>query len=212
MDDYLAHAASVFMAFFAIMNPLANTPVFLGLTADDGPTVRRAVARKALLLAFVVVLVFCALGKLVFEMFGISIDAFRITGGGLVILVGYHMLQGKHSSLQHPTHGAQKDQDAALEVAISPLALPILAGPGTIATAMSFASTGGAPAFAITTGTFLLLCAITYVFFVGGERLVRLVGDSGINVVTRLMGLILAVIGTQMVIDGVYGAIRSFRG
>ena len=77
------------MGFFAIMNPVANTPVFLGLTADDSPEIRRAVARKALLLSFIIILVFCAAGKLIFDLFGITLPAFRITGGLLVFLVGF---------------------------------------------------------------------------------------------------------------------------
>ena len=79
MDSGIGHVASVFMGLFAIMNPVANTPVFLGLTAGDDARTRRAIARKALLLAFVIVVVFCAAGKLIFDLFGITLPAFRIT-------------------------------------------------------------------------------------------------------------------------------------
>ena len=119
------------------------------------------------------------------------------------------MLQGDHSSVQHPTdEDKQQSKEAQLEVAISPLALPILAGPGTIATAMNFASAGGVSEFGVTIAAFFLLCLITYVFFVSGERFVSFIGVNGIKVITRIMGLILAVIGTQMVIEGVDGAIK----
>lgn len=195
---------------FCHYDPVANTPVFLGLTADDSPQTRRAVARKALILSFIIILVFCAAGKLIFDLFGITLPAFRITGGLLVLLVGFHMLQGDHFSVQHPSEeDKQQSKDAQLEVAISPLALPILAGPGTIATAMNYASAGGVSEFGITIITaFLLLCLITYVFFVSGERFVSYIGVNGIKVITRIMGLILAVIGTQMVIAGVDGAVK----
>lgn len=209
MESVLGHALSVFMGFFAVMNPIANTPVFLGLTADDSPEIRRLVARKAIALSFLIILVFCAAGKLIFELFGITLPAFRITGGLLVFLVGYHMLQGEQSRVQHPTdEDKQQSREAQLEVAISPLALPILAGPGTIATAMNFASAGGVREFGITIAAFFLLCLITHVFFVSGERFVSFIGVNGIRVVTRIMGLILAVIGTQMVITGITGAIN----
>ena len=209
MESFVGHALSVFMAFFAIMNPIANTPVFLGLTADDSPEIRRAVARKAMLLSFIIILVFCAAGKLIFDLFGITLPAFRITGGLLVFLVGYHMLQGEHSSVQHPTDDDKaQSKDAQLEVAISPLALPILAGPGTIATAMNFASAGGVSEFGVTIAAFFVLCLITYAFFVSGDRFVSFIGVNGIKVITRIMGLILAVIGTQMVIAGITGAIK----
>jgi multiple antibiotic resistance protein len=194
---------------FCHYDPVANTPVFLGLTADDSPQTRRAVARKALILSFIIILVFCAAGKLIFDLFGITLPAFRITGGLLVLLVGFHMLQGDHFSVQHPSEeDKQQSKDAQLEVALSPLALPILAGPGTIATAMNYASAGGVSEFGITITAFLLLCLITYVFFVSGERFVSYIGVNGIKVITRIMGLILAVIGTQMVIAGVDGAVK----
>ena len=97
MNAFIGHALSVFMGFFAIMNPIANTPVFLGLTAEDDPVVRRKIAAKALILSFVIIVVFSAAGKLIFELFGITLPAFRIMGGILVALVGYQMLQrGEH--------------------------------------------------------------------------------------------------------------------
>ncbi len=202
---------SVFMGFFAIMNPIANTPVFLGLTAGDDATTRRRVATRALLCTALTIIVFCACGKFIFAMFGITLPAFRITGGLLVGLVGFHMLQGgENSSIQHPSDtDKQKSLQAELDVAISPLAMPILAGPGTIATAMNFASAGTVTEFIVTVSAFLVLCAITWIFFVSGERLVSFIGDNGVKVITRLMGLILAVIGVQMLIQGIGGAVSA---
>ncbi|MEJ2720161.1 MAG: MarC family protein [bacterium] len=213
MDGLLHHALSVFMGFFAIMNPIANTPVFLGLTAEDDPDARRKIAAKALIVSFVIIVVFSAAGNLIFNLFGITLSAFRIMGGILVALVGYQMLQGgEHSSVQHPSEADKKKSlDAELEIAITPLAMPILAGPGTIATAMNFASTGGVSGFAVTVAAFFVICVISYAFFVSGERFIKYVGDNGVKVVTRLMGLILAVIGVQMLIEGIGGAVTEFQ-
>jgi multiple antibiotic resistance protein len=213
VDAFISHAFSVFMGFFAIMNPIANTPVFLGLTSEDNPADRRKIAAKALMLSFVIIVVFSAGGKLIFDLFGITLAAFRIMGGILVALVGYQMLHGgKHSSVQRPSEeDKQKSLDAELGVAITPLAMPILAGPGTIATAMNFASAGGVSELIVTVGAFFILCVISYVFFVSGERIVKYIGDNGIKVVTRMMGLILAVIGVQMLIQGVGGAVAEFQ-
>jgi multiple antibiotic resistance protein len=212
LESFIGHALSVFMGFFAIMNPVANTPVFLGLTSDDDAGTRRRIAAKALLISAVIIVVFCAAGKLIFTLFGITLPAFRITGGILVALVGFHMLQGgEHSTIQHPSdEDKEKSLDAALQVAITPLAMPILAGPGTIATAMNYASAGTLTEFVVTVSAFFALCAITYVFFVSGERLVTYIGANGVKVITRLMGLILAVIGVQMLIHGVGGAVTAF--
>jgi len=208
MDSIAGNALSVFMGFFAIMNPVANTPVFLGLTATETPAVRKQVATKALLTTFAIIVVFCLLGKLIFTLFGITLPAFRITGGVLVALIGYQMLHGEQSRVHQPAPEAgQTGMDADLSIAVTPLAIPILGGPGTIATAMNTASTGGVAEMAITITAFAALCLITYGFFVFGQRITSFLGPEGLNVITRLMGLILAVIGVQMLIDGINGAI-----
>ena len=207
MSALSSHALTVFLAFFAIMNPVANTPLFLSLTDGDDPAVRRQVAFQSLLLAFGLVLLFCLFGKMIFEMFGITLPAFRIAGGALVILIGFQMLHGNPSKVHHPSAEATaQTREAELSVAISPLAMPILAGPGTLATAINFSSTSHISDILITIVDFGLLCLITYAFFLTGERLVTFIGKSGINVVTRMMGLILAVIGVQMAIEGIHGA------
>ena len=213
MDVFVSHILSVFMGFFAIMNPVANTPVFLGLTSADDHMTRKKIAAKALIVSFIIILIFSAGGKLIFNLFGITLPAFRIMGGILVAMVGYQMLHGGgHSSVQHPSEeDKQKTVDAGLEVAITPLAMPILAGPGTIATAMNYASAGGVLEFIVTIGAFFVLCVISYLFFVSGERMVEYIGDNGIKVITRMMGLILAVIGVQMLIQGIGGAVAGFQ-
>jgi len=209
MNDIIGHVLSVFMGFFAIMNPIANTPVFLGLTANDSPAERKRVAAKALLTTFVIILVFCLLGKLIFDLFGITLPAFRITGGVLVALIGFQMLHGEQSSVHQPaSKDLKSSMEQALSIAVTPLAIPILGGPGTIATAMNYASTGGVAQMIITIAAFAALCVITYGFFVFGQRLVTFLGSGGLNVITRLMGLILAVIGVQMLIGGITGAVK----
>lgn len=201
MNDLIGQALHVFLGFLAIMNPIANTAVFVGLTADRAEAEKKRVAFKALLIAFVVVTAFALLGNMIFSLFGITLPALRITGGVLVFLIGYHMLNGESSKMHK---GRSQDESAQDDVAISPLAVPILAGPGTIATAMNFSS--AEDKMVLTVVTFAALCVITYVCFMAGERLVALLGKGGMNIVTRLMGLILAVIGVQMLIEGVLGA------
>ncbi len=208
MKDILMEGATIFMGFFAIMNPIANVPIFLGLTAGDDQETVRAIAFRSLMLAFIIVLVFAITGKLIFAMFGITLAAFRITGGLLVLLIGFHMLQGNHSSVHHPSARDKKHaREAELSIAVSPLAMPILAGPGTITTAMNYAA-GGMVDMVITIAMFGLLCIITYLFFVFGERFVTFIGNNALGVITRMMGLILAVIGTQMLIEGIHGAFK----
>ncbi len=206
MENAPLHAITVFMGFFAIMNPIANVPIFLGLTSGDDEKTTAAVAFRSLALAFLIIVIFSIAGKVIFDLFGITLPAFRITGGLLVFLIGFHMLQGDHSSVQHPGDVKGNDpREAALSVAVSPLAMPILAGPGTIATAMNFSANGGLTAVVITIAAFGILCVVTYAFFLFGEKFVTYIGSSALGAITRLMGLILAVIGTQMVVEGING-------
>ena len=197
MNDLYTQAMTVFLGFFAIMNPIANTAVFAGLVGDKTKSEQVKVATKALIVTFCVILCFSVLGKAIFHMFGITLSALRITGGILVFLVGYHMLNGQGSTL----HSAKSHEDA--DVAISPLAVPLLAGPGTIATAMNYSSSGGVSGILITVAVFALLCLITFFCFIFSSSILNVIGKAGLSIVTRLMGLILAVIGTQMVIVGV---------
>jgi len=212
LSDLVIHAVTVFMGFFAIMNPIANTPIFIGLTIDDDDETRRRVAARALLLAFAIIIVFCVAGNAIFQMFSISLPAFRVTGGILVFLIGFHMLQGDHSPVQS-AKGMPGDtsEESALGVAVSPLAMPILAGPGTIAQAMSFSAGDDAMRILVTIGAFGLLCLLTYVVFVSGRRLLAALGTEAVSVITRMMGLLLAVIGMQMLIDGMGGAIDAYH-
>jgi multiple antibiotic resistance protein len=207
MESILLHTATVFMGFFAIMNPIANVPIFLGLTAADDQQTTKTVALRSVSLAFLIIAIFSLGGKVIFELFGITLPAFRITGGLLVLLIGFHMLQGNQSSVhQLSEEEKQKSREAELSVAVSPLAMPILAGPGTIATAMNFSARGGVVEMVVTITAFAVLCVITYVLFIFGKKFVAFIGTGALGVITRMMGLILSVIGTQMVIEGLHGA------
>lgn len=136
MRELWPHFATVFAGFFAIMNPLANSALFLGLTAGDDTKTRRAVALRSLALAFAIIAGFSIMGKLIFHLLGLTMPALRIAGGVLVFKIGFDMLHGS-SSKTHTLDDKhiQDRMDARLSVAISPLAVPLLAGPGSIATA-----------------------------------------------------------------------------
>lgn len=202
MNELLQHALSVFWGFFAIMNPIANTAIFVGLTGDEKKSDQIMIAFKALTISFFIIAAFALLGKAIFHLFGITLPALRIAGGVLVFIIGFQMLHGESSKMHKPG-------DAAGDISVSPLAVPILAGPGTIATAMNYSAAGGWVAISTTIGMFAILCLITFICFVFGQKLVEFIGRSGLSMVTRLMGLILAIIGTQLVIAGVLNAAGS---
>jgi len=206
----LGFAATALAGFFAISNPIASTPIFLSMTEDEPDDVRKAIALRSVLLAFIIIAVLCIAGKAIFALFGITLTALRLTGGVIAFIIGYRMLQGDRSSVQSPKASVieQTDFSSTLDMAVSPLAIPILVGPGTIATAMTYAGSGGAVEVALTIGAFAVLCVVTYVLFVFGRPFVRFIGRTGIRALNRLMGLVLAVVGAQLLLDGAAGAVR----
>ena len=205
MNDLYTQAITVFLGFFAIMNPIANTAAFAGLAGDKPKAEQIKIAAKALIITFIVILSFALLGKAIFHLFGITISALRITGGILVFIVGYHMLNGHGSKL----HSAENNDE--VDIAVSPLAVPLLAGPGTIATAMNYSSSGGLTGILLTMSVFAVLCMITFFCFIFSSRILSVIGKSGLSIVTRLMGLILAVIGMQMLIVGITEVITTIN-
>lgn len=204
-DNILELTITVFMGFFAMMNPIANTAVFVGLTSSVSSKEARHIALRALIIAFTVIVSFCLMGKAIFETFGITLASLRIAGGMLIFLTGYQMIQGSASKIDK-----QDREDKDIDLAVSPLAVPILAGPGTIATAMNYSASGGGLSITITVSMFALLCVISYGCFVSGPKLLRYFGKNGISIVNRLMGLILTVIAVQMLIHGIHEASLLF--
>jgi multiple antibiotic resistance protein len=196
--NILTFALTVFMGFFAIMNPIANTPVFLGLVGNKNEKEKKSIAKTSCITAFLIVLFFVILGKYIFEIFGITIPAFKITGGILLFYVGFEMLQSKKSKIHH-----QEDIEPDDGVAISPLAIPILAGPGTIVTAMNYITNGSIMHLSIVIVIFALMIFLTYLAFSLSELIVKRIGNHLIMVIGKIMGLILAIMGTEMAIEGI---------
>lgn len=215
LNDLITFGLTALAGYFAIANPISATPIFIALTSDDKPEVRRQIARNAVLTAIGVVVLFSVAGKLIFELFGITMAALRIAGGILVSIVGYQMLQGHSSAVQVP-HQVEGEEGAAdvikaqLSIAVSPLGMPMIAGPGTIATAVGFAANPGFLYTLVSIAAFLVIGGLTYVMFMQAQRIVRFLGETNLTVVTRLMGLIVATIGVGMVVTGLGDSARDF--
>jgi multiple antibiotic resistance protein len=146
----------------------------------------------------VIVTGFIILGKYVFDLFGITIPAFKITGGILIFFVGFEMIRSQESSIDNQT-----DINFNEGISISPLAIPILAGPGTIVTAMNFTTNASYLQLAIIVIMLGLIMWLNYLAFISSEYLVRYIGKNKIIVIEKIMGLIIAIIGTSMFIEGV---------
>lgn len=198
MENLVTYSLTVFMGFFAIMNPIANTPIFLGLVEGKDEKQKKKIAKTATITAFIIVVSFIVGGKYIFELFGITIPAFKITGGILIFYVGFEMLMSKKSKV-HTNANTEDDSN----LAISPLAIPILAGPGTIVTAMNFVTNATYVHLGIVIAVFAFMTLLTYFTFSLSDLIVKKVGSNLIAVVGKLMGLILAIIGTGMVTEGI---------
>lgn len=198
MDDLVTYGITVFMGFFAIMNPIANTPIFLGLVEDEDNKSKKQIAKTASITAFIIVVAFTIAGKYIFQLFGITIPAFKLTGGILIFYVGFEMLMSQKSKIH-----SNADSDDDSNIAISPLAIPILAGPGTIVTAMNFVTDANYVHIGIVISIFAFMILLTYLAFRLSDLIVKKVGQDLISVIGKLMGLILAIIGTEMVIEGI---------
>lgn len=190
-------------SLFAITNPLSATPVYLALTADYTAEHQRRTLRVAMLTASLVLLVFALFGGLIFALFGITIAAFRIAGGLIIFGIGMDMLQAKRSRGK-ATVEEQKAGMAQEEVAITPLGIPMIVGPGAITTIMVLmaAAETWLHAAVVFIAAALVLGSI-YATLSVGNRLIDWFGKTGLSVVTRLMGLLLMVIAVQFVVDGV---------
>lgn len=195
------------MAFFAIMNPISNLPAYMALVADDSQKISRKIAFRSLLIAFVIITVFIFSGDFIFKVFGITIVSFRIAGGILVAVIGYHMINGNHS----PSYKGMEQQAVnsdPMSIAISPLAMPLFAGPGTITTALNLAN-GGLQNQLITVVAFALLCVITYLLLRSAKQIAGFLGENLMKIITKMMGLLLFSIGIQMIIVSVQTLLKQ---
>lgn len=206
-------AISSLASIFAIMNPIANVPIFMVLTANQSQAEQRILARRSVLVAFLIVLFFAILGPSILNFLGITLDAFRIAGGILLFSIASNLLQGKSLHVHHPTPDEHAENLEKDDVAIVPLATPILAGPGTITTVMALSS-GYTSA---STGTLLVMLAfstvllVTFLLFYHAPWVRQRLSQTTINLITRMMGLLLTVIAVQMASTGIAGLFPGLR-
>lgn len=188
-------------AIFVIVDPIGGIPLFLSLTADETEKERITTAFKASLAAFLVLSVFIFLGEKILSLFQISMGSFRVAGGALLFLIAIQMLQAKPRSTKS-TPPEELESRTKEDVALVPLAVPILAGPGAITTVIVLA--GGEP-LSIKLTVFLasaLTFIFTFLIFSQASRMAHLLGQTGANLLVRLMGLLLSVIAVEYIVKG----------
>ncbi|HET8886278.1 MAG TPA: MarC family protein [Salinimicrobium sp.] len=198
MENLALFAVAVFTGLVALNNPLGNIPIFLSLTRQANRTKKTIISKKATFTAFIIVSGFVILGKYIFDFFGLTIPAFKITGGILIFFVGFEMIRAQQPSIDN-----QAEVNFNEGVSFSPLGIPILAGPGTIVTAMNFTTNANYLQLAIIIAMFGVVMFLNHLSFISSEYLVKYIGENKIVVIEKIMGLIIAIIGTNMFIQGV---------
>lgn len=196
--EWVTFSLTVFLGIVAITNPVTNVPIFLSLVSSDDAPTRKQIAKKACIVAFVILCCFVLLGKYIFSLFDITVPSFKITGGILIFYVGFEMLLSKKSTIRNS--GIEAPDDS---VAISPLAIPFIAGPGAIVTAMNFVANGSQIHLIIVVLITGLVVLLNYLAFISSALIVKVLGKNVITVLGKIMGLLIAIIGTDMFIEGV---------
>lgn len=198
---------SLYLKFFiglvAIINPLGLLPVFVSLTSHQTPAERLRTNTTANFAVMIILWVSMFFGQMILDVFGISIASFRIAGGSLITLIAWSMLQGKLGEVRH--NKEEKGELVAKEsIAVVPLALPLMAGPGAISSTIVYASQfNSVTQLAGLSLVVVAFALFSWLVFRAAPLLFRLMGKTGINVVTRIMGLIMMSLGIEIIVAGV---------
>lgn len=193
---------SCFGVIFAIVDPFGYVPIFLSMTANDSAEQRKKMLKKACLTAFLVLTVSALIGNQILHFFGISIPALQISGGLILLVIGFEMLKvipvAEKLSPSEQTEGTKKE-----DISIIPLAIPMLSGPASIAAVVVLSSTSDSwtiyPSIILST---LMTLMVTYLILRSAGRILRFIGDTGLKVMTRIMGLLICAMAVQFVING----------
>ncbi|HEU5349957.1 MAG TPA: MarC family protein [Terracidiphilus sp.] len=191
-------------SIFFLVDPFAAIPSFLAITDGADPVRRKRMARKAALTCFIVLASFALAGQLIFHMFGITLPAFELAGGLILLLIGLDMLEARRSPTQE-TSGDAEEAAAKEDAGIVPLGIPMLAGPGAISSVMVLV--GEVPSLfhwqmGAILGAIGLTCLVSYWVLAGADRVRKVLGETGIRILVRIMGLMLVALAMQFFVNG----------
>lgn len=203
-----------FVLFFVVVEPISLVPLFAGLTEGASSDYKRKMACKAVILAGLILVIFALGGARLLDAMGISLHAFRIFGGLMLFLIALDMVYVRASGARTTTRNEEKEVKRREDISVFPLAFPFIAGPGALATILLV--TGDVPlASLLFLGLMIvvvLVLVITYVLMLLTPRVMRVLGLTGANVVSRLTGVILGALAVQFVIDGIRGSLGQSGG
>lgn len=203
--DLVQYGLSAFVTLLVVVDPLGGAPIFDAMTQDRQSPVRQLILNQAITTALSVALFFLVAGRALLSYLGVSVDAFGISGGILLFLTALPMLFGHRAGLQAPE--SAEHTTTGENIAIFPLAIPLLCGPGTIATVLLLTNQAGADPWRliILTVAIVLVFAITWVVLRTGQMLLARLGEGKMHIVTRVMGILLAALAVQFVLNGITG-------
>ena len=198
-----AFLITAFVTLFVIIDPIGLTPLFAALTQGQSEQRRRSIALRACVIAFAILAVFAIAGEQVLGFIGISMPAFRISGGLLLFLTALDMLFERRTKRRENTSDQAEAEADHPDPSVFPMAIPLIAGPGAIATVILLAGQSpGLTGLLLTLAVTIAVLAIVFVLALTAGLLERALGRTGINVVTRLLGMLLAALSVQFVLDG----------
>jgi len=203
ISEYLNFASFAFAALFFIIDPIGNVPLFLAITPKNDFIERKQIVKKASIASALILIFFLLTGNLILNLFHITIGAFRIAGGILIFIISLRMLfvfkPSQKTSPQEEREAMEKE-----DVSFFPLAIPLLSGPGAITTIILLRNNcHDIFHYLIILSVILLVSVFTYFILKESQYLMRIFGQTGINILVRLMGLLLSVIAVQFAIDGI---------
>ncbi len=200
MADLLAFALLGFTSFFTLINPLGVLPVFMTMTSELTASQRNRTAKKAVITAFLTIILFALSGQILFKFFGISVNSFRVVGGVIFFIMGMDMLQARL--------GKVKVQDSEVksyisDISVTPLAIPMICGPGAITNAIVLMEDAATVELKIILFlTVAVVLGLTYIILYSSSKIITVLGETGNNVMMRLMGLIVMVIAVEFFFSG----------
>lgn len=191
-------------SIFFLVDPFAAIPSFLAITESADPARRRRMARKGALTCFIVLTSFAVAGQFIFRLFGITLPAFEIAGGLILLLIGLDMIEARRSPTQE-TLGDAEEAAAKEDAGIVPLGVPMLAGPGAISSVMVLV--GQVPSIwhwemGAILASIAITALVTYIVLAGADRVRRVMGETGIRILVRVMGLLLVALAMQFFVNG----------
>jgi multiple antibiotic resistance protein len=210
LKDFIVFSSMAFSTIFFVVDPIGLVPIFISMTQADPPEKRVSIARRASIAAGLILLVFAIFGKIIFSAFGITLAAFRIAGGVLLWFIAMDMVRARTTRVKTTPEEEQEGIEKE-DVALIPLALPMLAGPGSISTVMVLMGQARSWLYFIPVFISILITSVvTYFMLRGAQYLLKYLRQTGMKIIIRIMGMILAAIAVQFIINGIYDAIRMF--